>query len=205
MTHRPPTTDQLRSVLRRPEGASRPAAPALIAAAFVIGTLLGGCTQSVGVKAPPAGDGASQSGEASEGFARFPDMPLPLKSSLDLDRTMVFGASEAWIGRLALTASFDPGQMFEFYRQQMPQFGWQEITTLRSAVSVLTYSRDGRVATIQIQKRTLTGSEVTITVSPQGGGASTFSGGASTSFGSGAAPAGSSRISVQPLAPPGGR
>ena len=185
--------------------APSPAVPALIAAGLVVSALLGGCTQSVGVKAPPAGDGTSQSGEAAEGFARFPDMPLPLKSSLDLDRTMVFGASEAWIGRLALTASFDPGQMFEFYRQKMPQFGWQEITTLRSAVSVLTYSREGRVATIQIQKRTLTGSEVTITVSPQGGSATTFGGAGSTTFGSGAPPAGSSRISVQPLAPPGGR
>ncbi len=39
---------------------------------------------------------------------------------------------------------------------------------MRAAVSVLTYSRQDRVATIQIQGRTLRGSEVTIMVSPRG-------------------------------------
>ena len=49
-----------------------------------------------------------------------------------------------------------------------PKFGWQEITTVRSEVSVLTYSRNSRVATIQIRNRTLGGAVVDITVSPRG-------------------------------------
>lgn len=174
---------------------------ALSLAVAATSVLVAGCSQSIGVAAPPAGDASGQQGDSGEGFTRFPDMPLPLRSSLDLERTMVFGASEAWIGRILLTASFDPGAMFEFYRQQMPQFGWQEITSLRSAVSVLTYSRDNRVATIQIQKRTITGSEVTITVSPRGSSASTFGG--ATPPGGGAQ-TGSSRIGATPLPPPTG-
>ena len=58
----------------------------------------------------------------------------------------------------------------------MPGFGWQEITRVRAEVSVLSYTRSGRAATIQIAGTTLGGSEVNFTVSPQaqgpiGGGA----------------------------------
>ena len=101
-------------------------------------------------------------------FARLPDLPLPSEAEINLDRTLVFGGDDTWIGRLVITASGNPNDMFDFFKQKLGGYGWQEITSVRAAVSVLTYTRQERVATIQIQGRTLRGSEVTITVSPRG-------------------------------------
>ena len=123
------------------------------------------CTNQVGV-APATG--ASGPSETRVSFARFPDLPLPSEAEINLDRTLVFGGDDAWIGRLVISASGDPNDLFDFFKQKLGGYGWQEITSVRAAVSVLTYTRQQRVATIQIQGRTLRGSEVTITVSPLG-------------------------------------
>ena len=87
---------------------------------------------------------------------------------MDVDRSLVLGARESWIGRLAMNVSSGPSETYDYFLREMPKFKWQEITTVRSEVSVLTYSRGNRVATIQIIKRTLRGSAVDITVSPRG-------------------------------------
>ena len=101
-------------------------------------------------------------------FARFPDLPMPVKAELNMIRTLVFGTNDSWIGRLVISASHSPNDMFDFYKQEMSGFEWQEITSVRSDTSVMTYIRNERVATIQISRATLSGAKVTITVSPKG-------------------------------------
>lgn len=87
---------------------------------------------------------------------------------MDVERSLVLGARDDWIGRLSMDASGNSSESYDFFLREMPKFGWQEITSVRSEVSVLTYSRSGRVATIQIRNRTLGGSVIDITVSPRG-------------------------------------
>ena len=123
------------------------------------------CTSQVGV-APATG--ASEPAATRVSFARFPDLPLPSEADINLDRTLVFGGNDTWIGRLVINASGDPNDIFDFFKQKLGGYGWEEVTSVRAAVSVLTYTRQERVATIQIQSHTLRGSEVTITVSPRG-------------------------------------
>ena len=130
------------------------------------GVALAACSQNVGI-APPTKD-TSGGTETQAAFTRFPDMPLPTKGDFDMDRTMIFGGGESWIGRLTINTSYSANEMFDFYQKHLPGFGWREVTSLRSAISVLTYTRQDRVATIQIQERTIRGSEVTVTVSPHG-------------------------------------
>ena len=136
--------------------------PCLIAA----GLALAACGQNVGFA--PLSTGESGGEETGAAFTQFPDMPLPSKGDFDLERTMIFGGNDTWFGRLVINTSYSPNEMFDFYKENLSGYGWQEVTSLRSAVSVLTYSRQGRIATIQIQKRTIRGSEVTINVSPRG-------------------------------------
>lgn len=102
------------------------------------------------------------------GFSQFPDIAVPPKARMDVDRSLVLGARDEWIGRLSMTAELNTTGAYDFFIREMPKFGWQEITTVRSEVSVLTYSRQGRVATIQIASRTLGGSQIDVTVSPRG-------------------------------------
>ena len=63
------------------------------------------CTNQVGV-APATG--ASGPSETRVSFARFPDLPLPSDAEINLDRTLVFGGDDTWIGRLVISASASP-------------------------------------------------------------------------------------------------
>jgi len=101
-------------------------------------------------------------------FARFPDLPMPVKAELNMVRTLVFGTNDSWIGRLVIKASHSPNDMFDFYKQEMSGFDWQEITSVRSDISVMTFVRIDRVATIQISRATISGASIIITVSPKG-------------------------------------
>ena len=119
----------------------------------------------------PTGTPASSDGEQpQQGFVVFTDIPMPADASIVLDQTIVLGTGEKWMGRVTIKAKTGLTSVFDFYREQMPQFGWKELTVLRSATSVLTYSRDNRIATIQIEanKQLFRGSRIIFSVSPHG-------------------------------------
>ena len=133
---------------------------------FCILIFLGGCGSGMGVKPMPMNKGdSSKSAQAS--FSQFQDVPIPIGAEMDLDRTVILGARERWIGRLTLETNHNSVKLFNFFKKSTPEFGWQEITSIRSATSVLTYSQTTRVLTIQIIAKTLQGSEVVMTVSPR--------------------------------------
>ncbi len=123
--------------------------------------------QGRSVLSPDAGN-SDQKKPTQASFTRFPDLPMPVKAEMDMSKTLVFGTNDAWIGRMVITSSHGSNDMFDFYKQEMPGFGWQEITSIRSDSSVMTYTRGQRVATIQINGATLRGANITITVSPKG-------------------------------------
>jgi hypothetical protein len=84
------------------------------------------------------------------GFVRFTDVPMPANASVDLNNLFVMGNDGAWFGRLVMNPGSSVADMYEFYRREMPRFGWQEVSNIRSATSVLVYQQGERVATIQI-------------------------------------------------------
>ena len=102
-------------------------------------------------------------------FSLFPDIIVPAGATMDVDRSLVLGGRDEWIGRLSMDVRGEPSQVYDFFISKMPVKRWQEITTVRSEISVLTYSRDERIATIQIKRKTLGGCKVDVTVSPKGG------------------------------------
>ena len=144
--------------------------------------LLAGCVQNATMTGNPGSGGPTQAGSGgAEGdgkpeqgpppaFTRFSDIPVPESAEMNLDRSVVFGANEKWNGRLVLTTPHSAQSMFDFYKAHMPEFGWSEVTSIRSRTSVLTYRRQSRVATIQIAGGNFQGSQVDFTVSPEGAG-----------------------------------
>jgi hypothetical protein len=124
------------------------------------------CTGNVDM--PPTDTGGVPGQAPERSFAQFSDIPVPQGVSMDIERSLVFGGREDWIGRLVLNSSRGTGEIFDFYKQNAPQLGWQEITLVRSGTSVLTFSRGERVMTVQITNKTLRGSEIHLTVSPRG-------------------------------------
>lgn len=125
-------------------------------------------------------------------FSDFTDIPRPSSANMDLDRTLIFGNADSWVGRLAFSSKLSTIELFDFFKQEMPRFGWEEVTSVRSTVSVLTYKRMDRVAMMQIRSGTIYGSYAELTVSPKGSPVGFSPGG---SYG----PAGSSTITTQPL------
>ena len=136
-------------------------------AAFIAVFAVPACTPHGGP--PPSDTGTSAaSARNTVGFAQFPDIAVPAGATMDVERSLVLGARDAWIGRLSMNTGQSPTVSYDFFLREMPKYRWEEITTVRSEISVLTFSRDGRVATIQIRKKTLGGSKIDVTVSPRG-------------------------------------
>ena len=103
-------------------------------------------------------------------YAQFTDIPVPAGAKMDLDRTLVFGEKNLWIGRLAFTTELGASDAYDFFTAELPRFGWQSITMLRSRTNTLIYIRDNRAATLEITGQKLGGSTVLFSVSPLNSG-----------------------------------
>ena len=151
-------------------------------AALAMPLLLFGC-EGTGFRLPPAMVAADQSAPGSStgnatakptvgketgtpAFAQFADVPIPSGASLDLDQMLILGSEEGWIGRLALRSHHRMADMYDFYEREMPNFRWNRITTVRAAISTMTYRRGGRVVTITLRGRATGGSLIDLTMAP---------------------------------------
>ena len=103
-------------------------------------------------------------------FAKFNDLPMPANSRMDIKKSLVFGSDSEWFGRINLIVNMSGAEVFDFYRFEMPNFGWKEITSIRSDISLITYERAGRIANVRIDSSSSRGTEVWVTVSPRGTG-----------------------------------
>ena len=83
-------------------------------------------------------------------FAKFKDIPIPDGSVMDMNNTVIFGSDDEWFGRLALIPNLSHAETFDFFRYEMPNLNWKEITNVRSTSSGLSYEKENRVVTIQI-------------------------------------------------------
>ena len=102
--------------------------------------------------------------QSTPNFAQFREIPIPENATMNLDKTLLFG-NDPLIGRLAFKVPYNQANMFDFYMQEMPKFGWREITVIRSANSFLTFSKGNRVATIQLSTTAVSGTDVIFDIS----------------------------------------
>ena len=99
---------------------------------------------------------------------------LPAGYKVDVARTIIFGTDERWTGRLTYTTGTSADDVFDFLHKEMPNFGWAEVTAMRSDPSLLTFSSatTNRFATINIVRGPALGStRVEMVVSPGGSAA----------------------------------
>ena len=102
----------------------------------------------------------------------YADIPVSANDRLAVDQSLLLNTGEQWTGRAVLKSKLDTVQAFEYYLTNMPNHGWINITSVQSEVSVLTYEKGSRVATIQIEQGTSGGSQISVTVSPRDASAS---------------------------------
>ncbi|MDA9170828.1 hypothetical protein N9O69_01985, partial [Alphaproteobacteria bacterium] len=104
-----------------------------------------------------------------ESFSQFQDIPIPDGSIMIIEKTLLLGEKDNWIGRLVITNPIKPAKIFDFFKQKLTDYNWNEITSVRSSTSVLTYSLNKRIMTIQIapiKYSNLYNSNISITMSP---------------------------------------
>src|SRR3954467_9536236 len=79
---------------------------------------------------------------ASVTAAQAPDEPavamiakgvaMPAGYKVDPSRTLIFGTDETWTGRLSYSTKSSAEDVFEFLHKEMPNFGWAELSSMRS-------------------------------------------------------------------------
>lgn len=134
--------------------------PVLLLAFMVV---LTACNQSEALQPTTS---ASDS-ETTQSFALLTDIPIPPGADLDVEKSLVLGDLDRWTGRVILDVDQSATRAFGLYQTEMPNFGWQPIMSVQAGVSVLTFTRGERAATIQIENNTIRGSTVSITVAPR--------------------------------------
>jgi hypothetical protein len=88
-------------------------------------------------------------------ITRFTDIPVPPDNTVDLERTVMVGGEADWLGRILLSTPMETAAVWEFYRREMPRYGWHEIAAhWRPPNSVLFFQLNNRVATIELTSRT---------------------------------------------------
>lgn len=140
--------------------------PTLAAAALLA---MAACTQGTKLQPTSSGNAEGESG-IEKNFALLTDIPIPPDSTLDVDRSLILGDLDRWTGRIVLNVGQGPTPTFALYQTQMPNFGWDPIMSVQAGISVLSFTRGERAATVQIESRTLGGSTTTITVAPRQSG-----------------------------------
>ena len=158
----------------RPESAG--ALAPLSAAALIFIVLLGGCGGG-SLNIARLGQQSSGGGASSVEAIDFEDIRLPSDSEILYSDSLVFGQGRDWYGRLALRSPLEETELVDFFRTNLALIGWQELSAMRSATSVIVFVRDSRMLALEIATGSLGTSSVIILVSPMsGGGALPFAG-----------------------------
>ena len=97
-------------------------------------------------------------------FAQFDDIPIPIGSSLNQKDSIIISKKESWLGRLVFKSNKKHLELFDFFRNELPKFGWSKLSEVRAEYSLLNYTNGNRIASIQIFPSTLIGATVSITV-----------------------------------------
>ena len=133
--------------------------------------IVGGCSQTatmsnISNETSSPGKNTQASTASPSAFAQFPEIPIPPNTQINVDKTLVFG-SNPWFGQLTLGSFTNANRVYDFFRNNMPNLGWTPGQEVRGTTHILTYENMDRKMTILINSRTLTGSEIIITVSPR--------------------------------------
>ena len=97
-------------------------------------------------------------------FAQFDDIPIPIGSSLNHKDSIIISKKKSWLGRLVFDSSKKQLWIFDFFRNELPKFGWKKLSEVRAGYSILNYTNEERLASIQIFPNAIIGSTVSITV-----------------------------------------
>ena len=96
------------------------------------------------------------------------DMPLPERSSIQTDKTVIIGSGGGWAGKIVLHAPQSKSQALKFFRDNTVGSGWQLLSSTVSDSIIMVYRKNDIYSTIEIfnRSRLSSGTAITISVVP---------------------------------------
>ena len=79
------------------------------------------------------------------------DLPLPTDADIIKVPTVLLGTGDAISGRIVLTSGFSPAENLIFYGNQTPSTGWQLLSSKVGEEITLVYTKNNRIATIDMK------------------------------------------------------
>jgi len=79
------------------------------------------------------------------------DLPLPTDADIIKAPTVLLGTGDAISGRIVLTSGFSPAENLIFYGNQTPSTGWQLLSSKVGEEITLVYTKNSRIATIDMK------------------------------------------------------
>ena len=141
---------------------------------MLAGGLLAGCTamQLPKPAAPAAADTSTDaSGKAVVQPVRvieeFGDIPIPPRLKRNDEQSFVYEAPGVVIGVVIYEGFFKGRSIAQFFRNEMPNYGWRFLNAFSDRRYVLSYLKDNRSCQISIEEGTF-GTRVVIKVGPTG-------------------------------------
>ena len=98
---------------------------------------------------------------------RINDIPFLKNSKINIEKSLILGEGKSWSGQISLNVPEPKPSVFNFYVNNIEDFGWKEQTTIRGETSILNYVGDNnRVVIISVSEARFNSAEVLISVSP---------------------------------------
>ena len=93
---------------------------------------------------------------------------LPPGSRVIHEQSLILGAGDNWVGRLALDVGRDTSPAYNFFLDQYQRNGWSLISASRGKTSLLVFTKPDRSATIELSEGSvLAGSNLVMTITPR--------------------------------------
>ncbi|MBE1286479.1 MAG: hypothetical protein GJ671_01995 [Alteromonadaceae bacterium] len=100
------------------------------------------------------------------------DFPLPETTEIKRDQTVVMGTGGNWAGRINIHDDMSPAQLLKYFSKNVVENGWVLSASTVSDQIILVFSKDNRIATVEIFRNSYlkssnffqAGTDVTISV-----------------------------------------
>ncbi len=106
-------------------------------------------------------DSSSPQALESQTVLRFSDIPVPAGFKALPQDSYTFEASGVRVGVLKYQGKADPGQVINFYREQMPMFNWNLLNVVEYGDRLINFDRDNETCVITMLSR---GNNITLTI-----------------------------------------
>ncbi|MFH1354841.1 MAG: hypothetical protein ABIH19_01640 [Candidatus Omnitrophota bacterium] len=85
-----------------------------------------------------------------QAILRFGDVPVPMGFELLMNDSYAFESAGTRVGVLKYSGKSDTDRLVEFYKSQMPTFGWKLLNVVEYGERLLNFERDEEICIISI-------------------------------------------------------